>query len=891
MNRTHFIDSRAAVRSVDSGVAGLARLLAGLLLTMLLCIVAGHASAAPPAAGTPIGNQASATFADSTGTTRIATSNTVQTIVQQVGSLALVTSQAKTAVAGSTVYYPQTLTNSGNGTDTFTLSATNLGIFLMTDVSIFADNGSGQPTGSAITSSGAVAAGGSFRFVVVGTLPTVAVTGTTNNIAVTATSTFDGTKTASVTDVTTVSANAVVNLTKSLSAASGYVNGGPYVYTLTYINTGNATATSVRLTDAMPSGMVYVAGSARWSVTGATALTDATGDTQGTAPNTIDFSVTGSTLSAVVSQVAAGQSASVTFNVTVSGGAVPGVVNNTATLQYVDGGGTTVTGTSNTVPFTILPTGGVTITAPSPIATGIAGSSVSFSNVITNTGNATDTFDVAVANATVAGFPAGTTFLLFRADGVTPLVDSNGDGIPDTGPLAAGASTTVVMKAILPASTSGGPFNANITATSVTKATTTATAVDTVLAVTGATVDLTNNSPSGPGLGAGPEASAVVTNTLSPGSSTVFALVVNNTSNLIDAYNLSQSQVAGFTSNALPTGWTVTYQVDLSSNCSSLGPVIVNSGPIAAGSSARVCATITIPSTGAGALAGNTEVYFRAQSSATGAVDTLHDRVTVAAARSLAFTPNNAGQAGPRGSVVYSHTLSNNGNATEGNGTLSTIRITSVDTRAGFTSAQYYDANGNGVLDASDPQVPTAGLQAIPALANGLAPGQSITIFDKVYVPSGSNAGDLDATTITVTTTNGTGSGTAPAAVTATDATTVVLGNLTLIKEQALDVTCTGAAPSYTQGNITTGAVPNACLRYRVTITNIGLASASSVVVSDATPVYTLYDTGGGAAPAAVTVGTVTAPSNGTAGTVVATVGTLAPGASAILTFGVRIQP
>ena len=48
--------------------------------------------------------------------------------------------------------------------------------------------------------------------------------------------------------------------------------------------------------------------------------------------------------------------------------------------------------------------------------------------------------------------------------------------------------------------------------------------------------------------------------------------------------------------------------------------------------------------------------------------------------------------------------------------------------RPGWSGVQYYDANGNGVLDATDPAIPAAGLQAIPALAGGLSPGQSITI-------------------------------------------------------------------------------------------------------------------------------------------------------------------
>ena len=402
---------------------------------------------------------------------------------------------------------------------------------------------------------------------------------------------------------------------------------------------------------------------------------------------------------------------------------------------------------------------------------------------------------------------------------------------------------------------------------------------------------MTNNSAGGPGVGAGPEASPVVTNTLVPGASTTFALVIANTSGTADAYDLSSSTTSNFASSALPAGWTVTYKTDLSANCSSTGATITGTGAIAAGASMRVCAVVTIPASGSGALAGNTELFFRAQSAGSGATDAVHDRVTIGAVRSLTFTPNNIGQASPGGTTVYTHTLTNTGNAVEGNGTGSTINIASTDSVSGFTSTQYYDANNNGVLDASDPQVPTAGLQAIPALAAGLAPGQSITIFDKVYVPPGAHAGAVDATTVTVTTTNGTNPGSAPVAVSVTETSTVVLGNLGLTKEQALDAACSGTPGTWTQASITTGAVPNACLRYRITVTNIGTAQATSVVISDATPAYTLYDTGSGTAPAATTVGTVAAPTAGGTGTVVATVGTLAPGASAILTFGVRIQP
>ncbi|MFX4681949.1 hypothetical protein ABTB34_21080, partial [Acinetobacter baumannii] len=57
----------------------------------------------------------------------------------------------------------------------------------------------------------------------------------------------------------------------------------------------------------------------------------------------------------------------------------------------------------------------------------------------------------------VAGntFPAGTSFQLFKSDGATPLLDTNSDGIIDTGDLPAGGAYKVVLKAVLPANASG----------------------------------------------------------------------------------------------------------------------------------------------------------------------------------------------------------------------------------------------------------------------------------------------------------------------------------------------------------------------------------------------------------------------------------------------------
>src|SRR5262245_17535031 len=82
-------------------------------LTLLL-FGADFVESAPPPAGTSIGNQASATYTDSSNTPRTATSNVAITIVQQVASFTLVTDgQSRFASPGGQVYYTHTLRNTG----------------------------------------------------------------------------------------------------------------------------------------------------------------------------------------------------------------------------------------------------------------------------------------------------------------------------------------------------------------------------------------------------------------------------------------------------------------------------------------------------------------------------------------------------------------------------------------------------------------------------------------------------------------------------------------------------------------------------------------------------------------------------------------------------------
>ena len=477
-------------------------------LAVAACAGLGAVAIAAPPAGTTIGNQATATYQDAAANSYTVSSNPVTTVVQQVAGLTLTASGTRVAAPGGQAVFPHVVTNNGNGTDSFTLGAANIGgdDFDLTGLVLYVDaDGNGVPDNfTPVTTTGPLATGASYRFVAVGSVPGTRLAGDVSTITVNAVSVFDAGQSAVNTDQVTVTSNAVINVTKSINAPSGASPSGPYTYTLTYTNSGNATAGSVRLTDLIPAGMTYVAGSARWSSTGATALSDAdSSDTHGAGANTIrwDFNVaTAGAVTAIVNQVPSGQSGSVTFDVNVSGGLAPQVIGNTARFAYFDGAANVGPLFTNTAPFTVNQTTSVTFTGQI-VPSAVQGAVVSFTNTLTNTGNGADVFDISTGGNS---FPAGSIVQLFQSDGVTPLTDSNGNLTPDVGPLGPGASYLVILKVTLPGSASGGPYQVQKTATSATNPSSTATATDVLTTITANSVDVTNNAALPGGLGAGP---------------------------------------------------------------------------------------------------------------------------------------------------------------------------------------------------------------------------------------------------------------------------------------------------------------------------------------------------------------------------------------------------
>jgi trimeric autotransporter adhesin len=883
------------------------------LLCAMFALGSGRAFAAAPAAGEIIKNEATATYNDAAGNPQPQVrSNAVETKVAQIASFVLTASQTKTSNAGTQVYFKHTLQNTGNGPDKFDLSAINVASgdnFDFTSIRILNDN-AGTPGTTVISDTGIVAANGTFEFWVEVIAPNGAVPPQFGQVTVTAqgnaataaagatAGAYTAAAAASNTDRVDVTDKAVVTLVKLISASSGIPGPTQYTVTLRYQNTSLTTAANTLvITDVLPSQMTYVAGSGVWSI-GTLGLTDATGDTQGTAPTiAYDFNSGSKTVTATINNVPANSVADVSFKVTITAGSAAGQFTNTANATYTDAptGGTSRNATASEN-FTVTQVAAVVLddigsgtdsdgnNDQVTIASATQGAIINFENVIHNNGNAPDTFEIDIISN---NFPATQTEIL-SASGTT-LPDADNDGKPEVGPIAAGGTAKVLIRVRLNGTASGNNGGAGWSivkrATSVFDPTKSDNTTDKLNAITANAVDLTNDvsvatAAAADGLGA-TNTTVIRTQTVNPGTNATFRLVLNNTGPVADAYNLS-------TTAALPSGWSVSFKADGGAgNCSTVGADVTMPLSVNNGANRLVCAVVSVPAT---AAPGNTDIGFRALSPTSGAADIITDRVTVNTLRNVTFTPTPQNNTGfPNSTVVYTHVIANNGNVTE-QFTFPTGFIT--NSLPAWNAALFVDNGDNTFNSATDTQV-VAGTTTFTLLA-----GETKTVFVRVNVPLGANNGDVNATSVTATNTNTTGTPIAAQTRSVVDNTTVQTGTLTLLKEQALDTACTNTPGAFTQSQIS--AKPGECIRYRITASVTGSAGVQAVIVSDTLPAFTVYNTGvqcfptpapAGTAGATTTRGSVTTvPANCASGSVVVNAGNMAPTETAVINFGVQVQ-
>lgn len=747
---------------------------------------------------------------------------------------------------------------------------------------------------------GSLAAGGTFGFVIVAETPDIVATNQTSQFQVDAISDFDLTLTESNTDIVTLIDGPLIEVVKSLSHYRGFSGTAGYSVVLEYRNVGTEAATDLIITDVLPTsaasgetgsnslGMVYTSGSAEWQQGTALDLTESNIDPLTDAGDsdiqtdagvgliycaydasclTAPFGA--NQVSVQIDTVPVGAIGSITFDFSVDDGYEDNeVLKNFASFEYRNAADTLSFGTyvSNTVNFVITDEvedpSVVANDSDGNIATGVLDSSDTgnivslsvaqsqpalFSNYIWNSASAGfDTFDITLdtlndreGNPLVNAFPTGTNFTLLKEDGRTPLLDTNGNGIPDTGPLDAGQYLEVVLRVQMPAdvfgNNGGNGWEVTKIATSVTDSSVYNSVTDRLLSVSESTVDLTNDAAGVAGAGIGAEASPVTTLVIDPGSFGVFQLWVENTSSEPDSYVLEFSD-QNFSSGSLPTGWELVLQEDDGSlDCSSPTSSITGAFTLLPANKKLVCAVVFIAEGTQGSVA--TDLYFRVRSDTTGALDIKRDAVTVSALPELQIVAAQSGQGEPGSTITYPHTISNTGNVD-----LECVNLNMTDSLAsnGWTSTAYLDVDASGTLSAGDTLLTDQSLSV----------GASLRIILRVAIPTQASYGFTNLTDI-VAQGYPAGSGCSSGLLTdsVADSTLVTNTDMVINKTQAIDADCNGVAdgvalntdPAAPFGLSSFTVLPQQCVVYRLVAANQGDTYLYNAVVRDFIPSFTTY--------------------------------------------------
>lgn len=863
----------------------------------LTSVIGVAAMAAAPQAGSVIGNQAVATYTNAAGDTITVTSNTVETVVQQVAGVTLTADNTETIAPGGKAFLPHIITNDGNGPDAFSLTAVEQGTgALDTSALVFypdANMDGVADSATPLTQTPTLAPGEQFGVVIEATVASTATD--TDTILITAASVLTAAVASTNTDTLTISNDAIVELVKSMvaDAASGgnpnIVDAGDTVtITLTYSSTGLAAANNYVVQDVLDGNLAYVKGSARWSDTAApldddnaSTLVDGTNGSGETIAWDYDD---GQTVNFNLSSVGSGRSGSVTFQAVIADTANAGVITNVAT-QDVDG---TAFPPSNTASIVVDNQYAVAVADTAINADGTANAAIASATdddavnndvvtetgdvyqggvirqefVLTNLSNQADSLTLQVDNV---DFPAGTTFRFVGADGVTPIVSS-------VGPLAIGESAKVTLLATLPTDltpTATTNYTATITTTSDGSGVSDVSTAEFSGAVLAAAVDLENAVAGVEGDGAAPTNAGApwITTATDPGQPVTFDMLVQNEGPVSDSYNLSLAQ-------AIPDGWTVEFRA-------ADGSVVTNTGTIPAGGSTTFQAIVTPTDD---ALPGDTLVDIALVSSVSGQGDRIVNQITINEIYDVQIIDDQNVQASPGGVVDMLHTITNEGNVAVTEGAILESGLTN------FSGAIFWDQNDNGVLDATDPVIDNFNdlTDGVAAGVNGIAPGDSISVIYRVQTPSTATPGVSEIGTLSL--------GTALNGGTATDADTtdnaiedrivIISGDMTLTKYQYIDANCDGTAGTFTKQRQDVN--PGQCIRYKIEAENTGAATADNVIISDAAPAYTAITNCAGACPETLLPAGSTATITATSAS--SDHGSILPGSSASLEFTVKVS-
>ncbi|MGD0758118.1 MAG: C25 family cysteine peptidase [Candidatus Sulfotelmatobacter sp.] len=620
----------------------------------------------------------------------------------------------------------------------------------------------------------------------------------------------------SATDVATVVSSADLSVT-NVGTPNPVAAGSDVTYTQVVTNNGPSAADNATLIEPIPAnmGLVSVSPPAGWSCIGPGATgslvctnSDMAGSTSGT------FTLVMQVASGTANGTVITETASVS-----SSASDPNTANNTATVN-------TVVGTTAKGELTVT-----NVASPNPVA---AGSPITYTQVVTNTGTAAAT--TATFNETT---PTNTTFV-----SITPPAGWNCTGFPPqcTNPsVAAGASGTFAVVYKVTAGTANGTTisdTATVNAANQAFLANAATATDVVGAATQADLVLTTAATPG--------------TVLSGNDITYTQTVTNNGPAAATTASFTEVTPTNttFASVSAPVGWTCTAPA-----VGATGTVNCTDPSVASGTAADIIVVLNVaPTIAAGTITATSSV------TATNAVNTSTTTTATLVTMVCDLTVTSSGTPNPvtQGSTItYTQTVTNNG-------------------PSNCVTAKFNEANPNNTAFTSVAVVTTGGgtwtcPNATPVACTNpsVPPGSTATITAVYKVNNPTAAGTIIADTATASSTTK-DSNTSDNSVTVNIAVTVA-GDADLSMANS-------ASPS----PVTAGSN----ITYTQTVKNLGPAAAGSntantIILTETLPTGTTAVSLTGPAGWTCNVGTLLCKNNANT--------PLASGASAIFTFVVTV--